>query len=452
MPKQTRRACGAHIHLTEELWRARLEGRLSVEASERMLVEHVLGMCPECAEAYSAALAPKHDYEPMFARLIGNERALMEQVEAERAGAERDLQELLGLRAGERAGRIERARTRFGSVLLAERLLDRSFEALPEDPRGSLHFAELADTVVTVNPRRGSGHAKIRALAHRGNALRALGQTAEAVHCFGIARKLLQEGVPVAGRNPEVVVDSELYAFVDFCEGTYRKCVRDFGVAEELLNRAALLYAVAEERGWLHRVVLTLADLYAKADNYPDAIEAVGRVLVNLCEEEDPQLFWMARLRHADYLAESRAFDEAMAELQACAVAMGEDEFWQRRIRWIEGRIASETGKLADAARGLEQVREGFLGQGSGMEMALASLDLGVVYLKLGRTAEVKRLAEEMGLILEAQDVHREAMAALVLFQEAARREQLTLRELMRLRRYLEAARYDPALVYEKAS
>ena len=42
-------------------------------------------------------------------------------------------------------------------------------------------------------------------------------------------------------------------------------------------------------------------------------------------------------------------------------------------------------------------------------------------------TADTKRLAEEIYPILEAQDVHREAAGALVLFPEAARHEELSV-------------------------
>lgn len=451
MAERDHHACAAHLHWTEEMWRARRERRLSLADSERLLAEHLLEVCPPCAAKFLAAAEPRRDYGDVFTRLI-NRGGLAAQVEAERAEAERDLEALLKLPAGQRAGRIERARQRFCSAILAELLLDRSFAALPQDPQTSLHFAALADTVVTVNPRRGSGHAKIRALAHKGNALRALGQLPDALRCFRVARRLLQDGVPVEGTSPEIVVETTLYAFVDFCEGTYRKVVGDFSPAVELLSRAALLYAVAEERGWLHRVMLTIADLHAEADNYPDAIETVGKVLVNLSEEEDSTLYWVARFRNADYLARSGVYDDARAELQACATARGEDATWRRRMRWLEGRIALETGELDQASEELQQVRDGFLAEGSGINMAIASLDLGVAFLKQGRTGEVKRLAEELTLIFEAQDVHREAMAALLLFQEAARRESLTLRQFMRMRRYLEAARHNPGLAYEPAS
>jgi hypothetical protein len=71
-------------------------------------------------------------------------------------------------------------------------------------------------------------------------------------------------------------------------------------------------------------------------------------------------------------------------------------------------------------------VRAGFIAEGIGYDAALVSLDLALLYLRQNRTAAVKDLAEEMREIFTAGDVHREATAALVLFQEAARRETLT--------------------------
>jgi hypothetical protein len=47
--------------------------------------------------------------------------------------------------------------------------------------------------------------------------------------------------------------------------------------------------------------------------------------------------------------------------------------------------------------------------------------DHAFLYLRQGRAADVKRLAEEIFPVFQAQDVHREAVAALRLFQEAAR-------------------------------
>jgi hypothetical protein len=63
----------------------------------------------------------------------------------------------------------------------------------------------------------------------------------------------------------------------------------------------------------------------------------------------------------------------------------------------------------------------------------------------------VKRLAEEIVPIFAAQDVHREAIAALMLFQEAARQEQLTIRAVREYVKYLREARTDPSLRFGQA-
>jgi hypothetical protein len=52
----------------------------------------------------------------------------------------------------------------------------------------------------------------------------------------------------------------------------------------------------------------------------------------------------------------------------------------------------------------------------------MASLD----YSKQGRVADLKHLAEEVHSVFESKEIHREALAALLLFQQAAREERLT--------------------------
>ena len=76
----------------------------------------------------------------------------------------------------------------------------------------------------------------------------------------------------------------------------------------------------------------------------------------------------------------------------------------------------------------------------------MVSLDLALLYLRQERNAEICRLAEEMFPLFEAQDVHREALAALRLFQEAARREEVTAEMVQELAVFFRDARVDPSL------
>jgi hypothetical protein len=49
-------------------------------------------------------------------------------------------------------------------------------------------------------------------------------------------------------------------------------------------------------------------------------------------------------------------------------------------------------------------------------------LELAVLWLETGRTTEVKELAMAMAWIFKSKGIHREALAALQLFREAAER------------------------------
>jgi len=94
---------------------------------------------------------------------------------------------------------------------------------------------------------------------------------------------------------------------------------------------------------------------------------------------------------------------------------------------------------VEEAKAGLEQVIQEFADLP--YEAALASLDLAVLYLKAGQTAEVKRLAGAMGGIFEAKGIAREALAALTLFCEAARQETATVELAKRVIAEVERAR-----------
>jgi hypothetical protein len=82
-------------------------------------------------------------------------------------------------------------------------------------------------------------------------------------------------------------------------------------------------------------------------------------------------------------------------------------------------------------------------------DYALMSLDLSLALLEEGRTAEVREIAEEMLWIFKAQEVHREALAALRLFCEAAKHEAATVELARRVERFLRRAQLDPGLRFE---
>jgi hypothetical protein len=119
---------------------------------------------------------------------------------------------------------------------------------------------------------------------------------------------------------------------------------------------------------------------------------------------------------------------------------------------WQEGRVEADQARRTEAAGILTHARTEFVDRGIGYNAALVSMELAVLHLEEGRTGEVKTLAREMAPIFQAQGVHRETLAALRLFCEAAEREAVTLELARRLVHYLERARLDPGLRFDLAT
>ena len=64
----------------------------------------------------------------------------------------------------------------------------------------------------------------------------------------------------------------------------------------------------------------------------------------------------------------------------------------------------------------------------------------------------MRRLAEEMLPIFRSRDIHREAIAALIVLQQAVRMEKLSSGLLDEIRSFLRRARTDPKLRFEYSS
>jgi tetratricopeptide (TPR) repeat protein len=116
------------------------------------------------------------------------------------------------------------------------------------------------------------------------------------------------------------------------------------------------------------------------------------------------------------------------------------------RLRWVEGRIAISLGDPTAAEKAFREVREAFITDSLSFDAALVSLDLAALYLGQRRLEETKVLAAEMLQVFRSRDIYREALAALIVLQQAAEMEQLTLSLVEEVADYLKAARKDPHL------
>ncbi len=179
-----------------------------------------------------------------------------------------------------------------------------------------------------------------------------------------------------------------------------------------------------------------------------EAIRLIQRGLLRINVSDDPQLLVSARHNLIWFLNDSGQHAEASGALdktRSLYLTLGEPTHLIR-LRWLEGRIFRDLGRFDQAEAALQEARDGFVERGIGFDAARVSLDLATVYLEQGRTGELKRLAAEMVPVFESRDVHQEALAALLLFRQAADAEEVTLGLVERIAGYLQRARLNPEL------
>jgi tetratricopeptide (TPR) repeat protein len=435
------------IHITRELLRAVASGELPPRVLTEIGWRHLMRLCPTCNEevtAFQQERAAPANYDTAFRVLpVVLERHTTD-LEMKTGAARRDFLALLRLAPGERLHRIRRASTRFRGVMLARMLLDEAKRHMPAEPHAVYELAETAETVLMRTPDApGLYDLFARAVAYRANAERAKGDLLVAGDTLRNARGLI--------RN-KGVTDPVVYAEVDWIEGALRKDQRQFKEAEELLVRAVNLYGLTGTKEESAQPLITLGLLYYDRGDYQKAAEVTRAAAEMMNPKEDPRFYLCARHNLALFLAESGDYRAASETLHEDAVLYREyPDLWTNlRQTWLKGKIAWGLGDLDDAERLLGEARNGFILQNIGYDAAMVSIDLALVYVQQRRTRELKQLADEMHQIFAAGDVHREAVAALLLFEDAIREEKLTAKVVQDLAGYLKRARSNPGLRFRE--
>ena len=151
-------------------------------------------------------------------------------------------------------------------------------------------------------------------------------------------------------------------------------------------------------------------------------------------------------LCHLDLYAD---VEKRLPQVQRLAKELG-NELDEVRTRWLRGRACAGLGRREEAITAFTQVREYFDHERIPYDFALASLELAELYLEQGHTRRVRELADEMLWIFQDQRVHKEALAAILLFCKAAKLEATDAEWTRRLVRYLYRAEHNPGLRFEE--
>ncbi len=361
--------------------------------------------------------------------------------EARRQAAEIWKERLKPLSPRQRRLLVTRVR-RYQVWAVAEALCHASEEAASDRADRALELAELAVLVAQLAPgdelwrKRLLGYC----LGFLANAKRVANDGPGAEAAFVRARELWQAGAPA---DPGILAEWRLLDR----EASLHRDQRRFAQSLELFDRAL---AVAP-RSAAGRVLINKAVALEHMGEAALAIAALREAAPLIDEGREPrQIFGLrfnlsVNLCHLDRFAEAEAL---LPEVRRLAVSL-RNQLDLVRVVWLGGKVAAGFGRTVEALAAFEQVRRKFQALRMAYDYALVTLELSVLLLTLGRRLEVQEIAREMVWIFEAEGIHREALAALALFRDAALGEQLTAELAPRLIRYLYRARHSAELRFE---
>jgi tetratricopeptide (TPR) repeat protein len=269
------------------------------------------------------------------------------------------------------------------------------------------------------------------------NALRVAGELEAASATLEEPKRLWRAGAdPIQVLDPGRLLD---------LEGSLRRAQRRF---PEALARLAEALAVTHHRV---RVLLKKAFTQEVMGEYESAVQTLREAEPLIDRHRDPRHFYMLRYNLGVLYTHLSRYPEADAlvqEVRDLITARG-DENELARVTWLEGRIALGLGRARKARELLEDAIGALTLRSLWYDVALAVLELCVLLLGEGRTAEVRALTPRLNEVFASQKVHREALAALQLFQEAAEKEEADEDLARRVLDFLFRARHDQGLQFE---
>lgn len=274
------------------------------------------------------------------------------------------------------------------------------------------------------------------AAVHRPNVLRVAGELGAARAALGPARQLWEQG-----SDPDGLLDPG--RLLDL-EGSLCRDERRFDEALACLDAAL---AVSHQPG---RVLIKKGFTFEVMGRYERAAATLLEAAPLVEREAEPRNWSFLRLNLANVRCHLGQHGEARALLEEVRPHMARlgDEIDTLRFIGLEGRIAAGERRTDEARRLLAEARQGFAARRMTYDVALVLLEELTLLLAAGRTAEVKPLARELYGVFEEKGVHREALAALRLFEEATQRETATAAMARRVLGYLYRARHDPGLAF----
>jgi len=417
--------------------RAELDRFLMGELSARdaaPIVAHLLTGCKSCRQQMAPLAAlmlsphstppeapsashPEYDF-PLF-RAFAKARRYATALEQEKAEAARErfpmaIPPPAPLTSGQRARR---------NMGFCQGLIERCRALRHRDLEEAQMLASLAVSMAERIEPHGR-HPQImdlqaRAWAELGNARRVSGDLAAAESDLGRAVRRAEQGT---GDRSLLIQLMDLTA-------SLRIDQQRFSEAIQLLDGVERMHRADGDLHSAGRALFSKGTAAGHAMNSGEAVSLLIEALQLLDARRDPDLVFMTIHNLLLYLVDVGRADEAsrlLAESRGL-YALHTSRLDHLRARWLEGRIATGQGDDIAAEAAFREVQSGFAEIDLPYDAALASIQLAAVWLRAGRTREIKGLVDEMVAIFRARNIRREAIGALLMLREACEREEATL-------------------------
>ncbi|MEP7012407.1 MAG: hypothetical protein ABJC13_18965 [Acidobacteriota bacterium] len=413
-------------------WEAFLLGRLSMEES-KVLVRHLLRGCADCSDQLAALSAPLFghaDPRPLSPETYDFPVEL---------GIRGALDSSKGLRAARRIAQSEVwTIAELGEVPAAAPAeiegpdlwweqaaawLALARHERHQDPETALIAAAIAEACSVKLPGRdypqGSlGDLRSEIWAEIANAKRLLGQFVEAEGAFGCALECWRAGslsVRLLLRFADMLARTKLDS-------------RQFDDASRILSTLELFYL---GKGWFAaagQIKMALASVAGYRGDNTRAVVLLLEALPLLATGSDPKAPLFALHNMMGRMVDLGRFTFAEEMLHTLRPHLeplfGETD--RLKLSWVEGKIAAGLERWSLAEHAFRSLRRRFAARNLPFHVALVTLDYGALLLRLGRTRELRPLIDEMIATFLGLGIQREALASVLLLQNALAAERAT--------------------------
>ena len=385
-----------------------------------------------------------HDEDDLTARFGRAYARALANAEAELRQADRLFDELITHPEARREVLVRNS-DRFRSPALAQRVLEASRQLAFDDAREAARLAGLALTILeSADPalcgRRLLDDLRARALAYLGNARRLANDLDGADEAFAAGLRYIEDTSDPA----------EQAGFLHLL-ASLRKLQRRFDESADLLRQASGLYEEVGDSEKLARVLTSLGSQYIDQGAPEKAEPALLEALRHVDPLADPRTALYIQHNMTLCLAETGRFLEAQRMFRSTQPLYDRfpDRVTRLRAGWLEGILAAGTGRPDHAEELLSRVQEEFATHELPYDAALVGLERAALYARQGRTAQLRRLAEELAPAFFSYGLRRDAMTAVAFFVQAAQHDRATVETIDRVSRFLKRSRHDAQARFE---